>query len=294
MTGLVQTLILGLLVGGVYALLASGLTVIFGVMRIINIAHGALMIMGAFITYTLWKQVGLDPLVGFVITMVVMFGVGWAIYIVTVRPVRRAPVTTSVLLTFGLAFFLEGVMGFIWGNNAVASRPSYVETSFDLGPFYFPQGLLFGCALAVVILVALQLVFSKTWLGRSIRASASSEDAARLVGVNIPMVAAITFAIGAASAGAGGSIISIMGTFVPGMQILWIARMLSIVVLGGLGSVPGAVIAALILGVGEALVATYISPIWSPALSIFLIFIVLVVRPQGLMGTKLREDVAQT
>jgi len=293
MSLLVQTVILGLLVGGVYALLASGLTVIFGVMRIINIAHGALMLFGAFITYTLWRHIGLDPFAGVVITMIVMYGIGWALYFVTVRPVRRAPVTTSVLLTFGLAFFLEGVMGFIWGNNAVASRPSYVESSFHLGSFYFPKGLLFACLLAILILVALQMVFSKTWLGRSIRASASSEDAARLVGVNIPMVAAVTFALGAASAGAGGAVISILGSFLPGMQILWITRMLSIVVLGGLGSVPGAVIAAVILGVGESLVATYVSPVWSPALSIVLIFVILVVRPQGLLGTKLREDVAQ-
>lgn len=293
MTLFAQTLIIGFLVGGVYALLASGLTVIFGVMRIINIAHGALMLLGAFISYTLWTHLGLDPILSVVITMLAMCVIGWILYFVIVRPVRRAPVTTSVLLTFGLAFLLEGIMGFIWGNNAVASRPSYVETSFHLGPLYFPEGLLYGCILAVVILVALQLVFSRTWLGRSIRASASSEDAARLVGVNIPMVAAITFALGAASAGAGGAVISIMGTFVPGMQILWITRMLSIVVLGGLGSVPGAVIAALVLGVGESLVATYVSPIWSPALSIILIFIILVVRPQGLMGTKLREDVAQ-
>ncbi|MFH0917104.1 MAG: branched-chain amino acid ABC transporter permease [bacterium] len=293
MATLFQTLILGLLVGGVYALLASGLTVIFGVMRIINIAHGALMIIGAFITYTLWRYAGLDPFIGVVITMIAMYAIGWVLYFVTVRPVRRAPVTSSVLLTFGLAFFLEGVMGFIWGNNAVASRPGYVETSFHLGAFYVPKGLLFGCLLAIVIMVALQLVFSRTWLGRSIRASASSEDAARLVGVNIPMVAAITFALGAASAGAGGAIISIMGTFVAGSQILWITRMLSVVVLGGLGSVPGAVLAALILGVGESLVATYVSPLWSPALSIILIFVILVVRPQGLLGTKLREDVAQ-
>lgn len=293
MTLFVQTLIIGLLVGGTYALLASGLTVIFGVMRIINIAHGALMIMGAYIAYSLWRYLGVDPLIGVWITMVAMFAIGWALYVVTVRPIRRAPVVTSVLLTFGLAFFLEGVMGFIWGNNAVASRPSYVESSFNLGPVYFPQSLIFGSVLAIVILVAIQLVFSRTWLGRSIRASASSEDAARLVGVNIPMVAAITFALGAASAGAGGAAISIMGSFLPGMQILWITRMLSIVVLGGLGSVPGAVIAALILGVGESLVATYVSPVWSPALSIILIFIILVVRPQGLLGTRLREDVAQ-
>jgi branched-chain amino acid transport system permease protein len=289
----VQTLILGILVGGAYALLASGLTVIFGVMRIINIAHGALMIMGAFITYTTWSRLGLDPLLAVVITMVAMYAIGWAVYLVAVRPVRRAPVTTSVLLTFGLAFFLDGVMGFIWGNNSVAVRPGYVDTSVHLGPFYLPKNLLYGFILAVVILLALQMVFTRTWLGRSIRAAASSEDAARLVGVKISAVAAVTFALGAASAGAGGAIISLMGPFVPGSQILWITRLLSIVVLGGLGSVPGAVIAAMILGVGEALMSTYVSPLWSPALSIFLIFFILAVRPQGLLGTRLREDVAQ-
>ena len=293
MTTFVQTLILGLLVGGVYALLASGLTVIFGVMRIINISHGALMIVGAFITYTLWHYLGLDPLIGVVVTMIAMYAIGWVLYLLTVRPIRRAPVTTSVLLTFGLAFFLEGVMGFIWGNTSVAVRPGYVDSSVTLGSFYLPKNLLYGCILAVVLMVALQLVFTRTWLGRSIRASASSEDAARLVGVKISSVAAITFALGAASAGAGGAIISIMGPFVPGTQILWITRLLSIVVLGGLGSVPGAVVAALILGVGEALMSTYVSPLWSPALSIVLIFVILVVRPQGLLGTRLREDVAQ-
>jgi branched-chain amino acid transport system permease protein len=293
MTTFVQTLILGVLIGGVYALLASGLTVIFGVMRIINIAHGALMIMGAFITYTTWSRLGLDPLLSVLITMAAMYAVGWVIYFLTVRPVRRAPVTTSVLLTFGLAFFLEGVMGFIWGNNSVAVRPSYVDSSITLGNFYVPRNLLYGCILAIIIMVALQLIFTRTWLGRSIRAAASSEDAARLMGIKISAVAAITFALGAASAGAGGAIISIIGPWVPGTQILWITRLLSIVVLGGLGSVPGAVIAALILGVGEALMSTYVSPLWSPALSIVLIFVILAVRPQGLLGTKLREDVAQ-
>ena len=156
MTMFVQTLILGILVGGVYALLASGLTVIFGVMRIINIAQGAFIIMGGFITYTVWKRLGLDPLIVVVISMVAMYVIGWAIYFVAVRPVRRAPVTTSVLLTFGLAFFLEGVMGFIWGNNSVTVRPSYVDTSLNLGQFYLPQNLLYGFILAVVIMVALQ------------------------------------------------------------------------------------------------------------------------------------------
>src|ERR687890_1009992 len=133
MTEFAQTLILGILIGGVYALLASGLTLIFGVMRVINIAHGAFLILGAFITYTVWDLVGLDPLVGVVITTPVVFVLGWVIYRLLVRPIRHAPMSSTVLLTFGLALVTEGVMGEIWGNDSTSIRPSYVDQSYHLG-----------------------------------------------------------------------------------------------------------------------------------------------------------------
>ena len=118
MTEFVQTLILGLLVGGVYALLASGLTLIFGVMNVINIAHGAFLIVAAFLTYSIWSAIGLDPLLTIFITTPVMFAFGWLLYNGTVRKIRKAPVAASVLLTFGLALVLEGLMGEIWGNTS--------------------------------------------------------------------------------------------------------------------------------------------------------------------------------
>src|SRR3954451_24717418 len=147
-TGFVQALVLSLLVGGIYALVASGLTLIFGVMRVINIAHGSFLILGAFISYTLWDQLGLDPLVGVVITTPIVFALGWLIYRLMVRPIRSAPMSSTVLLTFGLALVTEGVMGVIWGNNSTSIRPSYVDQSFHLGGLFIPKAQLYGGLLA--------------------------------------------------------------------------------------------------------------------------------------------------
>ena len=133
MTSLVQTLILGLLVGALYALMASGLTLIFGVMRVINLAHGAFAVLAAFLTYTLWKQLGLDPLLSIPIVMAVMFGFGWLVYVLVIRHVRGAHVTMTVLATFGIALMLEGIMGFIWGNTSSTVVVSYTDASLSLG-----------------------------------------------------------------------------------------------------------------------------------------------------------------
>jgi branched-chain amino acid transport system permease protein len=291
-TQFIQTLILGILVGGVYALLASGLTLIFGVMRVINIAHGSFLILAAFLTYSLWHSAGIDPLLAIAITTPVMFGFGWALYLVAVRRIRGAHMSSSVLLTFALALVVEGLLGLIWGNTSHSVRPAYFNQSFDVGALFLPKAQVYGFAVAVVVLVALYAILTRTWLGRAIRASAINPQGAALVGVNVGGVAALTFAVGVAATGAGGSIASVLYPFLPGSHYEWIARLLSIVVLGGLGSLPGAALGAVILGIGEAATVTYISPSWATAVPYVVIFIVLLVRPQGLLGTRLREDVA--
>jgi len=289
-TELLQTLVLSLLVGGIYALVASGLTLIFGVMRVINIAHGAYLILGAFITYTLWNQLGLDPLVGVLITTPVVFGLGWLIYRLMVRPIRHAPMSSTVLLTFGLALVTEGVMGLIWGNNSTAIRPSYVDESFHVGALFLPKAQVYGGVLAVVVLGALWLILTKTWLGRAIRAAAANPASAELVGIKVTSVAALVFGLGLAAAGAGGAITGVLYPFVPGSHYVWIARLLAIVVLGGLGSLEGAVVSALIFGFAETVTAVYISPAWATAVPYAIVFAVLLIRPQGLLGTRLRDD----
>lgn len=292
MTQLAQTLILGTLIGGVYALLASGLTLIFGVMRVINIAHGAFLILAAFLTYSIWKAAGIDPLVAIVFTTPLMFAFGWALYLTMVKRIRGAHMSSSVLLTFALALVLEGLMGLIWGNTSHSVRPSYFNESYRLGDLFVPKAQAYGFAVAAIVLGSLYLILNRTWLGRAIRASAVNPQGAALVGVNVSGVAALTFAIGVGAAGAGGSIVSVLYPFLPGSHYQWIARVLSIVVLGGLGSLPGAAIGALVLGIAEAATVTYISPAWATAVPYVVIFVVLLVRPQGLMGSRLREDVA--
>ena len=292
MTQFVQTIVLGLLIGGTYALLASGLTLIFGVMRVINIAHGAFLILAAFLTYSIWRATGLDPLLSVFFTTPLMFGFGWLLYTTAVERVRGAHVSSSVLLTFALALVIEGLMGVIWGNTSHSVRPPYVNDSFDVGDIFLPKAQVYGCGLAVVVLVALYLTLTRTWLGRAIRASAVNPSGAALVGVNVSAVAALAFAVGVAAAGAGGSIVSVLYPFLPGSHYQWIARLLGIIVLGGMGSLPGAVAGALLLGIAETATVTYISPAWATAVPYVIIFVVLLARPQGLLGARLREDVA--
>jgi branched-chain amino acid transport system permease protein len=292
MTEFVQAIILGLLIGGVYALMASGLTLIFGVMNVINVAHGAFLIVAAFLTYSIWTATGLDPLVTILITTPAMFAFGWLLYSGSIRRIREAPAAASVLLTFSLALVLEGVMGLVWGNTSHSIRPPYFNQSFHIGDLFLPKAQVYGCLVAIAVLVALWTFLSRTWTGRAIRASAVNPQGARLVGVNVAAVATMTFAIGVATTGAGGSIVGVLYPFLPGSHYLWISRLLGIIVLGGMGSLPGAIVGALLIGIGESLTSTYISPQWTTAVPYVVIFLVLLGRPQGLMGARLREDVA--
>jgi branched-chain amino acid transport system permease protein len=289
---LLQTVILGLLVGGVYALLASGLTLIFGVMNVINVAHGVFLILAAFVTWTLWNATGLDPLAAILFTTPLMFGFGWLIYTTTIRPIRRAPPSASVLLTFALALVIEGVLGLVWGNTSHTVRAPYFDESFGVGEIFLPKAQVYACIVAVGVLVALYAFLTRTWTGRAIRASAINPQGAELVGVNVAAVSALTFAVGVGVCGAGGSLVSVLYPFLPGSHYIWIARLLGIIVLGGMGSLPGAILGALLIGVGETLTTTYVGPEWATAVPFAVIFAVLLARPQGLLGARLREDVA--
>jgi len=285
-----QYLVLGLLVGGVYALVASGLSLVFGVMRIINIAHGAFLILGAFLTYTLWSGPGIDPLLSILIVAPATFALGWALYKVTIEPVRTAPMASTVLLTFGLALVIEATMGVIWGNNATSIRPPYGSDSFSIGSFYMPKAQVFGGLVAIAVLVALGLVLTRTWLGRAIRASAANPTGAELVGIKVSSVSALVFGLGTAAACTGGAIVGILYSFVPGTHYTWIARLLAVVVLGGLGSLNGAILGAILFGLAETFTSAYVSAAWATAFPYLIVFAVLLIRPQGLLGARQRED----
>jgi branched-chain amino acid transport system permease protein len=291
-TEAIQTILLGLLLGGVYALAASGLTLVFGVMNVINVAHGALLILAAYLTWMLWNHTGADPLLLILVTTPAMFVLGWVAYKVAVRRVRGAP-AMSVLLTFSLALVIQGILGLIWSNDFRTVITGYSNHSFHIGSIVLPKERVLACAMAVAILALLWLLLTRTWLGRAIRASAENPEGAQLIGIDLGAVAALTFAIGVATTGAGGSLIS-LSSFFPSTHYLWISRLLGIIVLGGMGSLSGAFVGALLLGVAEAMVARYVPNglAWVTAVPYMVIFVVLLLRPRGIFGAATREDVA--
>lgn len=284
----IQTLILGLLVGGVYALMASGLTLIFGVMRVINVAHGAFLILGAYFTYWLFNLAGIDPLISLVLTVPLMFVIGWVVQRYMLSRLQ-SPEQGSVLVTFAMAITMEGLMSTAWKTTLRTVRPDYASTVIKFASYRFPVTRLTGFAAAVLVLILLYIILQRTNLGRAIRATIQDRNAARLVGVNVEQVAAMTFGIGIATAAAGGSLLSMIYSFNASSQTDWISRVLSIIVLGGMGSLPGALVAAISLGILEQLTAIVITLYWSPIVFYIFLFLTLIVRPQGLMGEVVRE-----
>jgi branched-chain amino acid transport system permease protein len=291
-TELVQAVILGLLIGGVYALMASGLTLIFGVMNIINVAQGAFLIMVAMFTWWLWKETGVDPILASIVTTPLMFGFGWVLYRTVIVRIRGWAPSMSVLLTFGLALAIEGILNITAGNKFKSATPAYFEESFRIGSLSFPKAQVYGFLAAVLVLAALYVVLTRTWTGRAIRASSQNPSGAALVGIGATSTAALAFAIGTATSGVGGSILSVLYPFFPASHYDWISRLLGIIVLGGMGSLPGALVGALVLGLAETLTATYGSLRWATLVFYIVILAVLLFRPQGIFGTRLREDVA--
>ncbi|MFZ5852424.1 MAG: branched-chain amino acid ABC transporter permease [Actinomycetota bacterium] len=290
MTQLVQALVLGLLIGGVYALMASGLTLIFGVMNIINVAQGAFLVLVAFLTWWLWRVTGIDPVLASVLTTPLMFGFGWLLYRTVLVRIRGSSPSMSVLLTFGLALAIEGVLNVTVGNKFRSAAPSYFEESFRWGWLALPKAQVFGFLAAALVLAAMYVGLTRTWTGRAIRACSQNPSGAALVGVGATSTAALAFAVGAATTGVGGSILSVLYPFFPASHYDWISRLLGIIVLGGMGSLPGALVGALVLGLAETLTATYGSLRWSTLVFYVVIVLVLLVRPQGLFGARLRED----
>ena len=291
MTELVQAVILGLLIGGVYALMASGLTLIFGVMNIINVAQGAFLILVAMFTWWFWKETGVDPILASIVTTPLMFGFGWVLYRTVIVRIRGWSPSMSVLLTFGLALTIEGLLNITAGNKFKSATPGYFEQSFRIGSLSFPKPQVYGFLAAVLVLAALYVVLTRTWTGRAIRASSQNPSGAALVGIGATSTAALAFAIGTATSGVGGSILSVLYPFFPASHYDWISRLLGIIVLGGMGSLAGALVGSLILGLAETLTATYISLQWSTLIFYAVIMAVLLFRPQGLFGSRLRQDV---
>lgn len=286
----VQILILGLLLGGVYALMASGLTLLFGVMRVVNLAHAAFIVLGAFFSFFLWDGLGIDPLVSMLLALPTFFLLGVVMYRTLFPRIEGSPRYTemTVLMTFGLAFVAEGLMSYFFTGIFRSASPPYARDAVILGPLFIPSGQLYSAVASAGLLIALWLFLKFTRTGYGVRATMQNRDAAQIVGVDVRKVSTIAFGIGMALAGAAGALVSFIFPFFPSRHWQWIAILLSLVVLGGMGSLKGAVIGALGLAVISSFVSDVIGPVWAPITFFGALFLILMVRPQGLFGKKAR------
>jgi branched-chain amino acid transport system permease protein len=277
----------GILGGGVYALMAVGLTLIFGVLDIINIAQGILVVLGAYLSYALSVHLHIDLFVGLLITVPTMFVIGVAIQWLFIRPLRgRDRASMSLLAAYAVALIIEGALYRVFGPNFVVLKASYITSSVHLFGFYLSYIYLYGFVLAVACVAALYLLLYRTRFGRSVRATMQDQTAARLIGIDVNRVAAVTFGIGVAVTAIGGMMFgATSGGFNPNSGYDLISRLLAIIILGGLGSIGGALAAALFMTTAEALVDIW-SPDWAVVVFYLALVLVLIIRPAGLFGRR--------
>ncbi len=286
MTLILEGVLLGILTGGVYALMASGLTLIFGVLEIINIAQGILVVLGAYLSYWLAQRFHIDLFVGLLLTIPAMFLLGMAIEWAFIRRLSWNRVTLSILVTFAIAIIIEGALEFFFTTNLVQLQAWYVDKSIKVPflDFYMPYIYIFAFVLSVVLLGSLYLLVYRTTFGRCLRASMQNRTAASLIGINVPQVQMITFGIGVALAAAGGMVFGATNAFNPASSYDLISRLLVIIVLGGMGSLGGALIGSVVMIIISDVVVLAWDPIWASTVFFVILVLLLLIRPQGLFG----------
>jgi branched-chain amino acid transport system permease protein len=284
-TKLLHAVVNGVLGGGVYALMAVGLTLIFGVLDIINIAQGIMVVLGAYLSYALSVHLHLDLFLGLLLTVPAMFVIGVVIQWAFIRPLRgRERTSMSLLACYAVAIIIEGILYWAFGPDYITLNASYVTSSVHVLGFYLPYIYLYGFAMAVALVVALYGLLYRTKFGRSVRATMQNQTAARLIGINVNRVAALTFGIGVAVTAAGGMVFgATSGGINPNSGYDLISRLLAVIILGGLGSIGGALAAAVFMLTAEAIVDIWY-PTWSVAVFYAALVVVLTFRPQGLFG----------
>jgi len=284
MTQFLQATVNGLLQGGLLALVAVGFSLVWGVMNIVNLAHGAFVLIGAYIGWKLDTSAGIDPFIAMVVAAVVLLAAGYLIQRYLINLVVNAPIWMTLLLTFGLSLLLVNGLVLLFTGDFRSIHTSYGSDSLKLGDVRVPYGRLIAFAIAIAFTVALVWFMDRTRLGLAIKATGMDRGAARLMGVKVRRVYGITFGIAAGLAGAAGAISGTVDTFSPSDAGGFTLQSFVIAVLGGLGNMWGALVGGLLLGVVQAWSGQYLGGTLINAVAFAVLVIVLVVRPEGLLG----------
>jgi branched-chain amino acid transport system permease protein len=284
MSSFLQATIYGLLQGGLLALVAVGFSLVWGVMNIVNLAHGSFVILGAYVAWELNSSLGLDPFLGMFVSAAALFVLGYALQRFLVNLVVNAPIFVTLLLTFGLDLLLVQGMNIAFSADYRSISTSYASNSLGIGDIRVPYGRLLAFALAIMVTLALVALVGRTRTGLSITATGMDRGAARLMGIRARHVYALTFAIAAALAGMAGAMVATVGTFQPSDASSYTLLAFVIAVLGGLGNMYGAMAGGLVIGLVEAWSGQYLPGTWVNAIAFLALVLVLVFRPSGLVG----------
>ena len=283
---LLNLLIAALLLAGVYAAMSVGMTIIYGVMKIVNLAHAGFLMLGAYFVYELHAAFGIDPLWGVLLAFPAFFFLGMAVHWLLIRriPTSDQPTLTSLLLLFGLWLVLQNLGYLIWGNADRAILTPRTLSVLQIGPISFPTVRLVVFAAALASLGGLEFVLHKTWFGRGVRALMQNSDAGRIVGVNVETTVRVAFGVGIAFAGAAGGLLAMLYSFSPDFGGPFLLRAFVIIVLGGLESFAGVAVGALILAVVETFSILFLPASYQPAIAFSLLVVALIVLPEGVAG----------
>jgi branched-chain amino acid transport system permease protein len=280
----IQALVDGVLVGGVYGVIAVGLSVVFGVLGIVNFAQAEFMMLGMYVAWFAWRYLGLDPLIGAGLSFVVVFVIGALVQRFLIERVLKGPNVAQIFLTVGILIVLENAALLLFGSDNRSVKTVYQTEALTLGGLFISVPYLAAFIAAIIVSGALWLVLTRTWIGRAIRATAQNPMAASIFGVDTKLVYAIAFGLGTGLTAFGGGIVLSYSSVSPTSGGQYIVLMFTVVVLGGLGSVMGALVGGVIVGMIQSL-STLVMPIQLQNLALFTIFIALLAfRPQGLLG----------
>jgi branched-chain amino acid transport system permease protein len=283
---LANAVVAGMLLGGFYAAVSLGVSLTFGLLDIVNIAHPAFVILGAYAAYVMNSSYGLDPILTGVLLTPVFYGLGAGVYRIYYASFERRGEESlrGLVFFFGLLFIIEVGLSLKYGVDYRLVEAAYIGRSIDLGGVGIAFRLLVPCVVGLLMTLALHLFLSRTFYGRAVMGVSQDQVALRLMGANPVRIKTIAFGIGIAAASLAGALLITISPVVPSTDRDYIGRVFAITVLGGLGSIGGTLVASIILGIAESLMATFFGPSWSLAVSFGILLLALAVRPAGLFG----------
>jgi branched-chain amino acid transport system permease protein len=283
---LINAIVAGLMLGGFYAAVTSGISISFGMLDIVNIAHPAFIIIGSYIAYIANISFGIDPIIASIIMLPAFYALGAAVYQVYYISFEKRGQESlrGLAFFFGLLFVTEVILLIVFGVDYRSVDANYIGPNLSFGAIDFPLRMLVPCLVALVMFAGLQIFLSRSFIGRAVMAVSQDPLALRLMAVNPTRIKRIAFGISIATASMAGAFLIVIQPVIPSVGRDYIGRIFAICVLGGLGSLPGTLIAAFVLGIAESITATFYGPSWAPAVSFGILLLTLAVRPSGLLG----------